>query len=115
MSSGDFDYPPPDYPAPPPPIVWEPFEPANSAEEENIKKESEWVMRLKDKQIVPVWVRIVEPMRLLFFSPPYPCNASCLQGILISYLSSQSEEISTKAFFYLEFPDGTLFYRILFD
>lgn len=101
-----FPHPPPDYPAPPPPIVWEPFDKVTDTNNIPIVDKQQITSKLRDKHVVPVWVRAVKPNRLLFFSPPFPCDTLCLEGILLSYLDSSSVQITPNAFFYLEFPSG---------
>jgi len=95
----------PSYPAPPPPIVWEPLKNTASQGTEDLR-EARWVLRLQDKQVVPVWVRALAIPRLLFFSPPFPCDAECLQGLLIAFFDTDMDELQPNAYFYLEFPDG---------
>ena len=97
----------PSYPAPPPPIVWEPLKNTNSQSTGDLG-DARWVLRLQDKQVVPVWVRALAIPRLLFFSPPFPCDAERLQGLLVSFFDTDADELQPNAYFYLEFPDGQL-------
>ena len=89
---------PPGCPAPPPPMVWEPT--LEGEDYDNCEK-------LKDKQAVPVWVFAISSERLLYFSPPYPCDASCLEVLLRSYfMGFPQHQLAPNSFFFLEFADG---------
>ena len=77
-NSQAFDHPPPSYPAPPPPIIWE-------------TKNKRVDLFILHSTTVIVWTEINNIEKLYYLSPPTPCSANNLIFLLSSHVTDINE------------------------